>query len=282
MNILLQQILIYSVWWSNPMQSMWSRQRNLSFRTTRKVPWQSLSQRVSFSGGIHTVFCWDCPRYVEMLEQQQTQLIIGLQELYRRIEHGQGWLGSSLKESSNGRPLTYDILKRLGALKQDEHSSSETFEEDPSLMQQRLIASGVGSIRRQDSSDCSSDRGHSPIFESIQSKSPILSDHFAVNQFPPTRPNHSSCPRALQTPFQIEAKTYVQPTPMQSDQSWTEPAIGFDDNMDLIRRSSQLNQQTMRMAAANPCLGMPDWNDEDDFKTFGFTLLWPHLPLLFD
>lgn len=73
---------------------------------------------------------------MEMLEQQQAQLDIGLQELYRRIKDSPRWPGSPLKESSNGKPLTHDILERLGALKLDEHNGFEILKEDPSLMQQ--------------------------------------------------------------------------------------------------------------------------------------------------
>src|SRR6266536_4607366 len=117
-----------------------------------------------------------------MLEQQQAQLVTGLQELYRRTQTGQGWTGSPLKESSNGSPLTHDILERLGALKQDGHNSPEAFEEDLKLMQQRLIASGVGFMQRTDSSDGGSEAGHSPMFDAMPIKQQIFSDSFSLNQ----------------------------------------------------------------------------------------------------
>src|SRR4051812_12755070 len=91
--------------------------------------------------------------YVEMLEQQQAQLVTGLQELYRRTLDREGWPGCPLKETPNGHPLTHDILERLGALKQEGQSMEEPFEDDIGLLQQRLIANGAGLMQRQDSSD---------------------------------------------------------------------------------------------------------------------------------
>ncbi|KAJ5995353.1 hypothetical protein N7481_002330 [Penicillium waksmanii] len=54
--------------------------------------------------------------YAEMLEQQQAWLVNGLQELYHRAVHGQGWPGEPLDLEPNGFPLTHDMLVSLGAL----------------------------------------------------------------------------------------------------------------------------------------------------------------------
>ena len=105
-----------------------------------------------------------------MLENQQSQLVTGLQELYKLTQNGQGWIGSPLKESSHGAPLTHDILERLGALKQDGHATGEMFEEDLGAMQQRLIANGAGFMARDASSDSDSDAGQSPLFEPLPQK----------------------------------------------------------------------------------------------------------------
>ena len=63
-----------------------------------------------------------------MLENQQAQLVVGLQELYKRTQNGQGWTGAPLRETSQGLPLTHDILERLGALKQEGHNTTDVFE----------------------------------------------------------------------------------------------------------------------------------------------------------
>ncbi|RMY94359.1 hypothetical protein D0864_05546 [Hortaea werneckii] len=46
--------------------------------------------------------------YPEMLEQQQGQLVSGLQHMYRRLIKTQAWTGPKLDEV-NGAPLTHNI-----------------------------------------------------------------------------------------------------------------------------------------------------------------------------
>lgn len=55
-----------------------------------------------------------------MLERQHTQLLTGLQELYRRAQNGQGWDGPPLDPINRGRPLAHKILDALGVLCKDE------------------------------------------------------------------------------------------------------------------------------------------------------------------
>lgn len=139
-----------------------------------------------------------------MLEQQQTQLVIGLQELYRRTLEGEGWPGSPLKSNTSGYPLTHDILERLGALKAEGSDENEPFEEDLGLVQQRLLADGAGVMQRQDSSDGSSSNGDSsPTFAT---KAMFTADSFATH-FPPTPPNYSPYPRPRQIPVQIPTQS---------------------------------------------------------------------------
>ncbi|KAK2747310.1 hypothetical protein FQN57_002208 [Myotisia sp. PD_48] len=100
--------------------------------------------------------------YVEMLEQQQTQLVCGLQELYRIIITGEEWPGRPLKKSINGHPLTHDILDGIGCLTQ-EGLADDLFEENLTLVQQRLLSQGVENMDRVvGSSDSSSSGSHSP------------------------------------------------------------------------------------------------------------------------
>lgn len=123
-------------------------------------------------------------RYVEMLESQQAQLVSGLQELYKRVQNGQGWTGNPLKENTQGQPLTHDILERLGALKQEGHATNDSFEEDLSLLQQKLIADGAGFMQRAPSHDSHSDTSApSPIYEPVAQR-PHFSSPFTLNQFP--------------------------------------------------------------------------------------------------
>jgi hypothetical protein len=51
--------------------------------------------------------------YVEMLERQQTQLVAGLQVLYRKLTNNEHWEGEKLPEYDD-QPRTQDILAALG------------------------------------------------------------------------------------------------------------------------------------------------------------------------
>jgi hypothetical protein len=68
-------------------------------------------------------------RYVEMLEQQRSWLLHGLQELYRRTIDGKGWPGELLKLEPNGHPLIHDLLIRLGVLDHNKDDRSELMHE---------------------------------------------------------------------------------------------------------------------------------------------------------
>ena len=55
-----------------------------------------------------------------MLERQHTQLIAGLQELYRRNQAGEPFPSLPLEPACNGQPLTHKILEALGVLPSEE------------------------------------------------------------------------------------------------------------------------------------------------------------------
>lgn len=122
-----------------------------------------------------------------MLEHQQTQLISGLQELYKRSANGQGWDGPMLNDAGGGKPLIHDILDRLGVLQLDPQANFGNFEEDPEAMQQRLVSDGAGLDQRRDSyqSECERDPSHASFFESSHQQSSFL-----ISQLP-TPPMHS-------------------------------------------------------------------------------------------
>jgi hypothetical protein len=100
--------------------------------------------------------------YVEMLEQQQNQLVAGLQEMYRRLQAGESWPGAPLSDGPAGHPLTHDILSRLDLLhiKEEGAPHYEGFEEDCGRMQQRLVESGAPFIKRRGSFSSDSDHDH--------------------------------------------------------------------------------------------------------------------------
>merc|ERR1711939_14573 len=216
--------------------------------------------------------------YVEMLENQQAQLVTGLQELYKRMQNGQGWDGSPLKETSNGVPLTHDILEHLGALQQDGHNTTDAFEEDLNALQQRLVASGAGMMQREASHDGSSESAPSPVYDSGPQK-PHFTNPFGLNQLPPTPPNRSPYPQSARTMHPSKANTYPQTVP-HSNLSWTTPAPDFDDGMDFINQydspmvdpSMDMSQFPAHMfqdaAAINPFYTMKDWSGQDDLQRY--------------
>lgn len=219
-----------------------------------------------------------------MLENQQAQLVAGLQELYKRTRTGQGWVGAPLKESSHGTPLTHDILERLGALKQEGNSTNESFEEDLNALQQRLIANGATMMQREPSHDGSSDGASSPAYDPLPQK-PKFSNPFPVQNFPPTPPNHSPYPMNARTVSNLSMKsqTYPQVTPStQSSLAWSTPATDFDESMDFMQYESPMMEHPMDLtsfppnmfqdhsmpSAINPFMTMKDWTGQEDFSRY--------------
>lgn len=217
-----------------------------------------------------------------MLENQQAQLVAGLQELYKRTQNGQGWSGSPLKDSGAGVPLTHDILDRLGALKQDGHHGSDVFEEDLNALQQRLIASGAGMMQREESHDSGSERAASPaIYEPPQQQKPHFTNPFAMQQYPPTPPNQSPYPQSARTAHPVKASTYPpQPGMIHSNLSWSTSAPDYEDGMDFINQyespvldtNMDFSQYHPHMfqdqSAINPFFTMKDWSGQDDMQRF--------------
>ncbi|KAI9738360.1 MAG: hypothetical protein M1834_008861 [Cirrosporium novae-zelandiae] len=217
-------------------------------------------------------------KYVEMLEQQQAQLVAGLQEMYRRAQTGEGWPGTPLKEASGGSPLTHDILERLGALKHDSHSnapSPQHFEDDLSALQKKLIEGGASIMQRSDSStDSDSEHIQTPVLDASKPvvTSNLFSDPLAFNQFPPTPPMQASpFPEVVRATTPLKPRSgFIQTALAQGlsqgaiQHSWMSPISTYDDSIDFIPNnfdvfsSNQLSRQQMTS----------DWNDEEAFNTF--------------
>lgn len=217
-------------------------------------------------------------RYVEMLEHQQLQLVAGLQELYRRLKAGEGWTGSPLKETTRGTPLTHDILESLGALKQDNHASSDHFEDNLESLQSRLLATGASFMQRELSFDANSEADQSPIFESVSHHQiPTFTNPFAMNRFPPTPPMGSPHPSIIKTTSRLRTQLQTTTAP-STDMSWRAEPYEFindiDFNMSYESPVTSVNLQAMNMTAQmyhdstgmgiNPCLTMKDWQPQDD------------------
>jgi hypothetical protein len=230
-----------------------------------------------------------------MLEQQQTQLVAGLRELYSRLQKGESWPGQPLRESSGGHPLTHDILERLDLL----HSSGENsgnyegFEEDCNRMQQKLLERGAAFAHRRGSVSSESDHGHVSTPTSFNgtstSRSFAFESPFARNNAPPTPPMNSPFPRQSQMVLPVKMEpTMVSPTFMSSaalDPSalsrtaWVNDSMMMDEPLDFSTKpmfgfdNFGTFDQTMMVdsMAINPSDPMmPDWNNPSDLDFSSF------------
>jgi len=159
---------------------------------------------------------------VEMLEQQQSQLVSGLQETYRRLVVAQVWPGSRLLEH-NGNPLTHDILARLELLepKLDGSGEMEVFEEDCQKLQSRLVSDGAPFLGRRGSFSSESDHESNHKYARTSSKS-------SVHDSPPPQAQPvfenpwnfqaSPSPIILSPPPKMKkAQLHAKPSPLSSE-----------------------------------------------------------------
>ncbi len=220
-----------------------------------------------------------------MLEQQQAQLVAGLQELYRRTQTGEGWEGAPLKESSHGTPLTHDILESLGALNSGRQNLDvEHFEEDLNSLQRRLLANGAGFMQRA-ASDSGSDSSHSPTFDQAPRKV-SFTDPFSLSKLPPTPPSQSPFPQNASPTLPIKDHNENHTSWLQKGvednllqrQTWASADMALDDNMDgLNQYDSPINVDAvpnpfdvthMPIGTIAPYLSMRDWNHDVDFQRY--------------
>jgi hypothetical protein len=220
-----------------------------------------------------------------MLEQQQAQLVAGLQEMYRRTQNGQGWEGPPLKESSHGTPLTHDILERLGSLRSGRHSSAtEHFEENVNVLQRRLLDNGAG-LMQQAVSDSGSESGLSPASDRLPHK-PRFGEAFSFGKLPPTPPTQSPYPQSIHPEFPFNTHNGTQPLSISkvvdgsllSGQMWapTDMTLGsnsilldqYDSPVSLNPASNLFDASQMPVGTIAPFLSMRDWNHDIDFQRY--------------
>lgn len=196
-----------------------------------------------------------------MLEQQQSQLVAGLRELYGRLHSGEGWPGVPLKTSHSGHPLTHDILDRLDLL----HSTSDTpikhegFEDDLSRLQHRcLVENGSPPLQRKRALSEESEPALSPSGSSHGMSSPDRNmsflDPFSKKRSPPTPPMED-------IPYYRPSQTSQQEKFRQFDSSTMGQTRGLNP-MEMLQRQSWHNQQ----------LSMESSLDADLFSPYNTTM----------
>ena len=219
--------------------------------------------------------------YVEMLEQQQSQLVAGLQELYGRIVRGQGWMGPRLDDGDVGPPRTHDILDRLGVLTQSRRSDRvvTTFEEDLNALQRRLYESGAPPMLRHRSLSLDSDLIRSPTVDTTSPPRLPIRSPDVDDQLPPTPPastellGKSSTSRRLDDPpipppSTTEDAPMVDAVPHLPD-PWPSSTEG-DDGLDLLPplpppTNLHLHPARPLSDALSDLSGLgPEWTETDD------------------
>lgn len=243
-------------------------------------------------GELHPVFILtylpNNGRYVEMLEQQQTWLVRGLQEMYRRANEGEGWPGEPLPCEGNSHPLTHDLLTRLGAL---DHTKGERLEKNIKTMQQELWR--CNTMQRQDLSDASSESAQSPMvpscFTSPSSSRPTQPIP-TIKSEPQQQQQQQSAQLQSQPPMtpsnpayaaQMSMEGVVDPIALQDPQPWSNNnGFGSFDETDLMSSTDYTNmsfdslmsspmfnhQVPMNCIMSTSFLGNNTKNDYEDFN----------------
>lgn len=192
-----------------------------------------------------------------MLEQQQAQLVAGLQETYRRLQAAQLWPGAPF-EDVDGHVLTHDILARLDILN-NKDGESELFEEDTDKLQSRLLSQGATYMHRRGS--LSSDSEHSHIQGHSRSRShdspvdsplkPVFRQSFAFDNTAASSPTTHSPAQFASQLHQIKKPSPLHnQSPIQDDVSSFDISISNTDNEYLLNAwdfdSPEHGQSVMR------------------------------------
>lgn len=208
-----------------------------------------------------------------MLEQQQSQLVSGLQELYALVISSASWKGAPLKESVNGHPLTHDILERLGVLKLDLNVGTEVFEEDLDVLRQRLTSETNTELSTHRRSPSSDDQSH-VSFPEVASPRHCFGDSFhTLHQFPPTPPIQSpneeqpytlspiDCQNRLDSRVGLDPSVLQSHPPPMSHQQ----ATMYDESLDFLNFDLPANFDPSNplQESISPGLSMPTWLHDD-------------------
>ena len=213
-----------------------------------------------------------------MLEQQQNQLVTGLQELYALVIRRASWKGAPLKESVNGHPLTHDILERLGVLRVDVDVGTDAFEEDLDLLRHKLAVES-DSIRSPHPGSLNSDYQSQFSRPEVTSPRNHFGDSFySHHQFPPTPPIQS--PNG-ETPISLSPVDCHPPPNSQTglDPSVLQPSLPlinhqqsalYDESLDFLNfdPTPNFDMSNAMLGSTSPCLSISPWL-HDDPNSFG-------------
>jgi hypothetical protein len=225
-----------------------------------------------------------------MLEQQQSQLVAGMRQMYRKLLNGENWPGSALPEQQEGFPLTHDILERLDVLHMTGENpvGSEAFEDDLDKIQQRLLENGASYVPRRSSPSTDSEpelaHADSPRDNPLVSRSSVSSTGSRKRSSPATPPPPQ--PEDLQIPakrrnfqgitgVQQSVEFFQEPFVMQSPE-FSEPSVDFplynsyDSTTANFNVFDNLGLNMTGMPTLSPMAGLTvdTWTQDPDFDSF--------------
>ena len=163
-------------------------------------------------------------RYTEMLENQQSELVDGLQDLYKLMQNGHRWTASLLNTSNNAVPSTNEILDYLRIMK------TENPKTNLNPQHTRLITSRAAIREREDHCNGTS-CAPSPFYELSLSESG-LQKCSPTRDFPPT-PDESPPLQSFQTVAQHETESYFHAVTQQTP-AWVTSASVFPNGKQFI------------------------------------------------
>ena len=165
-----------------------------------------------------------------MLENQQSQLIDALQEMYRCMQNGHGCIGPPVQKPSHGISFTNEILEHLRLIKQEDHSTCQSFQDDPNLQNSEHIACGIAMVEKE-IPEGRTYRATPSAYELLPPKTEF-SNSIHTSNFPPT-PDESPPPNCIKKAPQNEAHPHHQvATQLQS--AWSTPTPEFATGTDFI------------------------------------------------
>lgn len=236
--------------------------------------------------------------YVEMLEQQQTQLVSGLVLLYEKLQNAGAWEGPSLDVNNEGKPYTHYILQALDLLETKADGSTEDFEDDPVKLQDKLFADARHSSHHHRTHSFSSESEHSQLGHGrkhshgtpvISQRTPTFRQDFtmAAKSAPSSPPPHHVAGRSNRNSFQVLPLTDVPGASPRADDttmfeatcqsSWPNYNPDHDSKMAMqaVRSDYAIQAPTLQQPIAMANFGQWDpttyTNQDMDQEPFGTT-----------
>ena len=165
-----------------------------------------------------------------MLENQQSELVDGLQELYKRMQDGHSWVGSPLKTTGNAISSTNEILEHLRIMKVEDSKTNVDFQDDLKPQHPKLVV-GEAAMMERESQHGSTSLAPFPAYELLPSQSGFPKCA-PTGDFPPT-PIESPPLQSFRPVAQHEVESYFHAATQQIP-AWSTHVPGFANGKQFI------------------------------------------------